>query len=261
MLDFTQATAELNASDRAIAQEIRGLQAAGDGLAANLIEAYSLAVTGDLTAQDRFLRSYETWRAQNSTRVSPIAAALGHPMPGAPAAPEPAAALFAGPLASTPVPAAAQPAQKAPQAPPAPSTAPSASAPPAASASSAPATSNGRKRTAWSQLDIVALTRFLLVAPVEQHEAAYPVFDGQSGGKYGVDAIRAKAVELGLSPAPAAPATPRELTAEEQSSIGEAILEWIAPPAMDTETRLLRLRYAGSAIREFVKGIDRSATA
>jgi hypothetical protein len=88
-----------------------------------------------------------------------------------------------------------------------------------------------------------------------QTEPALAAFATASAGKFDVEAVRAKAIELELVAAPAPPAAPYELTADEQASIGEAILEWIAPVEFPAEVRLAKLRYAATAIREFVKGI------
>jgi hypothetical protein len=271
VLDFTQATNELNHADRIIAKAIREQQTGGDPFANHLIETYSAGTAGSEDNQTAFLTAYDAWRNANVALVVPIAQQLGHPVsgsievaPAAPTAPPPSPAVFAQPpvpVAPMPVAAAPQPIpapQSPPAAPMAPTPAPSAPAAPGAPSASAAGTPAARKRTSWSQTDIVALTRFLLAAPVEQHEAAFPIFDQQTAGRYGVDAIKSKAVELELTPAPVAPSGPRELNADEQTAIGEAILEWIAPEAMDRETRLARLRYAGTAIREIAKGIDRS---
>lgn len=238
MITFDQGVAELNASDRAIAKAIRAEQTGGNQLADQIINSYAAGASGNAEAQHAFLGMYGAWRNNNANLVGPIAYALSHEAPGGGVDP------FAGapvPQAST-IPAVA------------------ALAPVAAAATAIPVVAETAKRTrvAWSQPDVVALTKALITLPVEQHEAAFASFvqPGAALSKFDLETIRAKAVELELTPAPPPPAAERELTLDEKNSIGEAILEWIAPESLDKDTRLLRLKYAASAIRDYAKGIS-----
>jgi hypothetical protein len=257
LLTFNQASIEINQNDRAIAKAIRSqTELENPEFAKNLIELYTKGTVGaSVEAQNEFVQRYEEWRAANFPFVFPIAQAIGHPMPAAggngvvaqASEPDPfgtatatAEVPVAAPLAApTPIPQqAAAPAQ------------------PAQTVAAAPETPGKRSRLTWAHADIVALTKALVVLPVSEHEKAMVLFDNDRAGKYGYDTVLAKAVELELTPAPPPPpaaAPAAGLSTEDEKSIGEAILEWIAPEGMDRAQRILRLKFAGTLIREFAK--------
>ena len=244
MLTFDQAAREISASENVIAKTIRTEQSSGNEHADLIVRAYTAGAAGDASAQTAFVNAYEVWRSSNPGLVGPIALALSHPAPVV-AATEPDPFAAAPVAAAAPVPTPAPAPAAAPVVPPAPPEQPGAPAPAAPK----------RVRVAWSQLDVVRLTKALVGVSLDAHEAAFAAFSASVEGKFDVETVRAKAVELDLTPAPALPAAAAELTAEEQAEIGEAILEWIAPETFPVTVRLQRLKYAAAAIRDFAKGL------
>jgi len=254
LLTFQQARAELEADGNAVAQAI-ATQTKGPepDFARHMVESYTLGVKGNTDAQTVFVEYFEQWRAVNMPMIVPLATRLGHPQPGANGAVVTAPEQPADPqpdiFAQTPAPAAQVPTPAQPIAlAPVPAIMP-------VPAPSVPATTGRKTRVTWAHADIVNLTKVLAPTPVERHALAISEFDKLTEGKYGIDGITAKAVELELTPAGSTAPVPVGLTDDDEKSIADAIVEWIAPEAFTKERRLLRLKYAGTLIRELAKTI------
>jgi hypothetical protein len=253
MLTFDQATQEMHANDRAIGHAIRDQFNNGDGSAGELINAYGAGVGDGATqppnvaAQADFLRRYEIWRMRNAEFVAPIATTLGYAPPAATGTSDAGpAGLFAGSgvpePAPAPAPAAASPAAQAPVAPP------------------SEAQAAGKKsRKAWSQADVVALTRavFSTQGPAD---AGLPTLDQALGAFVAsvrsdltVAQVTEKGVELGLIAAPEAPA-PVGISESDKRVIDQRVGA-IAPDNLEVADRLAILRYAATSTRDLIKSL------
>jgi hypothetical protein len=258
MLTFDQSSVELQqkvADGSTIAQTIRAqqLNPETEPFASYLIDSYTQGVAGDTSAQRAWLVAYDSWRKANYAVVTPIAAALGHEIPGQ--AGSTAEAIATSPFAPQAAPAQAAPALALvePAAPAVASTNGHAESP-----VPAPPRRGKRVRATWSHPDVVALTKSLLNAVPQQYVSLVAAFNEQTEGRYGTEGVTAKAIELGLMPAPVGSGSAPKggLTDEDERSIAEAVLEWIAPETMNPGQRILRLKYAGTYIRELAKSLS-----
>src|SRR5215472_3880571 len=207
-LDIEQASREINHDGAAIATALRGQADAGDPAAQAIIMNYSNMVTDPnavarLQFERDFLVLYNDWRTRYDSIVAATAQAVGNPPPGAAAtatAAPPVPSIFAAPQTA---PAGTQTAQEPPpQAPQA--TAPtSAEAPPQQSAVMDGKARNVRR--AWSATQLVKLTQFLHGQPPELHGQLIARFVSEIAPNMDAATVTAKAIEVGLTPAPPAP--------------------------------------------------------
>lgn len=276
-LTFEQLTAEIQFNDREIvkainaqAADVSSPQAAQAAQA--IVDLYRKAETASKArleneanaAIDELLGRYDAWRYQFAELTGPIAASLGHPLPDAfgerfpddpshadggmfasavAAAPVPTASIGKPPLAVTKHPVGTELIVEQPDV----------AQPPPAGEKPAQAASK-RSRRAWSQSDIVALT--LLFAKAEGKpdgaNAAASTFIAKVRDDLEPGEVLGKAVELGLMEAPAVAAKP-ELSESDKALLTKRVRENISSANIEADRRVIELKFAMGALREFIK--------
>lgn len=259
-ITFDDATVEINTQDHAVAAVLMQEQTATDATVAEaankIIELYRKGVgaNGETpetceAARTEFLGRYDAWRSSHAALVAPIALENGFPPPSAPAA-KPfgdLAGAFLDPSSLGTPPSETAPAATTPVF--------IESTPTPVKASSEPATGSKRTRRAWSQSDVVTLTRTILGAQGKG------LSDSQAAAEFlavrpdlDIETVLDKAVELELIEAPPAPKV-YEMSETDKTVITKRVREQITT-AKDPVVQLTCLKFAAGVLREFIKEIS-----
>lgn len=246
MVNFEQASREINVNGYAIAKEIRLQSTAGSETATNIINVYEGAVKGagdaQKMAESAFLNLYNAWRDENADLVSEIAAGLGHPLPGNTPSENAfeAAGVATGAFDGVaPVPAPAD-VPLAPQA---------ALIIEGTVPGPLPVPRGRGSRKAWTQAEIVKLT--LTVATAQDKVAALVALTADLNNNRTVDDIEAKAIELGLLAGPVVPPQAIDLTDAEKKTARTKLLT--LGDIKDAGKKLAFFKYIATEAKEIAK--------